>query len=290
MNVKEYLIRHYTQGTTERYLRDIQTYLVHVGEAKAVTATYSDIMNYIGELRKRHTPENIRVILQGIKKYYNWLNHEGIREDHPCKYLLLRDKRSDDIQVQDLFTTQELELLMDRRERYPLLKIKNQVVISLLIYQGLTVGEITNLTINDIDLNEGTVYIKRTSKTNNRTLKLKNRQFMLFHGYINQTRPEMLKTTTDNLIITKLGTAETGEGINYLVETFKYLFPERNLNPKTIRQSVIANLLKQGNDLRVVQVFAGHRYPSSTERYKQNNVEELKAALEKYHPLNKASE
>ena len=48
---------------------------------------------------------------------------------------------------------------------------------------------------------------------------------------------------------------------------------------------MIANLLKSGNDLRVVQAFAGHKYPSATERYKQTQVEELKQAVLKHHPL-----
>jgi integrase/recombinase XerD len=64
-----------------------------------------------------------------------------------------------------------------------------------------------------------------------------------------------------------------------------HLFPDRSLNAKTTRQSVIANLLKQGHDLRLVQVFAGHKHPSSTERYRQTGVEELKAGIIKYHPL-----
>jgi hypothetical protein len=49
--------------------------------------------------------------------------------------------------------------------------------------------------------------------------------------------------------------------------------------------SVITNLLKQKKDLRVVQVFAGHKKPSSTERYRQTGLEELKAAVLKHHPL-----
>jgi len=62
------------------------------------------------------------------------------------------------------------------------------------------------------------------------------------------------------------------------------MFPDRNLNPRTIRQSVITNLLKEGKDLRVVQVFAGHK-KSTTEKYRQSGLEELQAAIEKYHPL-----
>jgi integrase/recombinase XerD len=46
-------------------------------------------------------------------------------------------------------------------------------------------------------------------------------------------------------------------------ETPKPLFPNRDLNAKTIRQSVITNLLKQKKDLRAVHVFAGHKKPGS---------------------------
>ncbi|MBX9850584.1 MAG: tyrosine-type recombinase/integrase [Cytophagaceae bacterium] len=59
----------------------------------------------------------------------------------------------------------------------------------------------------------------------------------------------------------------------------------RKVNCQTIRQSVVTNLLKAGNDLRIVQVFAGHKYPSTTERYKQTNVEALKMAISIYHPI-----
>ena len=72
---------------------------------------------------------------------------------------------------------------------------------------------------------------------------------MLFYNYINETRPKLLKGQAErsrSLILTKAGTPEKGEGISYFLETSKHLFPDRNLNMKTIRQSVIANLLKSG--------------------------------------------
>ncbi len=108
---------------------------------------------------------------------------------------------------------------------------------------------------------------------------------MLFYEYIQKVRPELLKSETDRLVVTFRGTPESGEGINYLVETFKPQFPDRNLNARTIRQSVITNLLKEGKDLRVVQVFAGHKKIGTTEKYRQSGLEELQAAIEKHHPL-----
>jgi integrase/recombinase XerD len=153
------------------------------------------------------------------------------------------------------------------------------------IYQGLTTGDIVNLTLNEIDLEEGTIYLKATPKLNRRTLKLKPNQIMLFYKYINEERPKLLKQGTDTLILTKLGTPEVGHSFKNLFKPFKKQFPGRTLHAKTIRQSVIANLLRSGHDLRLVQTFAGHKYPSATERYRQTGIEELKAGIEKYHPL-----
>ena len=280
----EYLNKRHTKATAKRYFRDIEIY--QKANPNHKTATYGDIMDYIGNLRKKYSnPESIKTILHGIKKYYSYLVYSGQRKDHPCKFIHLKEKQNRNIQLQDLFTPEELELLLERKERYQDLKIRNQVILSLLIYQGLTTGELTRLEINDIDLEKGEIYIKSSSKLNSRTLKLKSKQILIFHKYISELRPKIIRKSTENLIINKIGNPESGEQISYLVSTFKHLFPERNLNPKTIRQSVITNLLKSGNDLRIVQVFAGHKYPSATERYKQTNVEELKKQVQKYHPL-----
>lgn len=286
MTLNEYLAARHTKGTAKRYMEAIRDYHKAVSEQKAQTATYTEIMAYIGKLRERYnSPKTVKSCLHGIKKYYSWLIHTGQRKDHPCKYLRLRDKESRDIQLQDLFSEQELGLLMERKERYPRLEIKNRAMISLLIYQALTGGEIAKLTIHDLNLEEGTVRVKPSVKLNGRTLKLQNNQVMLFYKYIFESRPKLLKEETTKLFIGMRGTAENHEGVNYLVKTYKKLFPEKNLNPKTIRQSVIANKLKLGHDLRVVQHFAGHKYPSSTERYKQTQVEELKHQVLRHHPL-----
>lgn len=55
-------------------------------------------------------------------------------------------------------------------------------------------------------------------------------------------------------------------------------------NCDQIRASVITQWLKQ-YDIRKVQYLAGHKYVSSTEEYKANNIDELQDDITKYHPL-----
>ena len=281
MSLQEYLQQRHAGGTVKRYLREIRLFVAWVENPER--AGYQQIMDYIGELRRSGLDASPP--LYAIKQYYSYLVAIGIRGDHPARSIRLRDKTKKDIQLQDLFKAEELALLLERKERYPILKNRNQIIISLLIYQALTNGDIKNLEVGDIHLEAGTVHIKAQRKTGARTLKLQPRQIFWLMNYIGEDRPRLIKTDTQKLIISKLGTEENGEGISYLIECCRHLFPDRKLNAKTIRQSVIANLLKSGNDLRVVQTFAGHKYPSATERYKQTQVEQLKQAVLKHHPL-----
>ncbi len=279
--LKEYLNKRLAPSSVKRYLKEIQTYLSKTKEAE--TATYGEIVGYIGKCRT--ISNNVAVILHALQHYYGYLVHIGKRTNNPAKAIKLRDRKNRDVQIQDLFTGAELEKLLNRKERYRLLKNRNKIIISLLIYQGLTNAEIKNIRLNDINLEQGTVYIKAGRRTNKRTLQLKAGQVYWIMEYLNQDREQLRSVKTDKLILSKKGTAESGEGISYLIETMKTLYPDRTLNPKTIRQSVITNLLKAGEDLRIVQVFAGHKYPSTTERYRVQKTEALKQQIFKYHPL-----
>ena len=284
--IENYLQKYYSPDTAKAYKREIEIYLSNYPTAS--TANYKDLTNYIGALRQRYNkPATISRILSSIKVYYDYLCSEGIRNDNPTKAIKLRDKQSRDIQLQDLFTTEELEILLNRKERYTNLDYRNKVLSSLLIYQALHPREIENLLIENINLDSGSIYIKSTYKTNSRTLQLKSNQILLFHHYINEIRPKLLQQTQSNVLLIGIRSGiMTGEDITkHIKRSFKELYPNRKVNAQTIRQSVITNLLKQGHDLSLVQNFAGHKYPSTTEKYKQSEIETLKAAVNKYHPL-----
>ncbi len=77
----------------------------------------------------------------------------------------------------------------------------------------------------------------------------------------------------------------SSDSIQRMVFRYQYLFPDKTLPRQTIRMSVTRNLLKEGKDIRIVQVYMGHKSPGTTEKYKQSHTEELKAEIQKYHPL-----
>jgi len=292
MTLHDYLYKTYAPGTARQYLIDINHYLKMAGDPQQ--ATYSDIMAYLSILRNRYQRgTTVQRILAALKAYYQWLVESGQRSDHPCSSLRLRDRKDHRIQVQDLFTLKELQLLLQQEPSYwhgavrgrSSIIGRNKVILALLIYQALSQRNIIELKVEDINLNQATIIIKATHTLNERILPLHPQQIMLVNRYLTKERPLLLNSDNPYLIITRRGNRETGCAVRKVVEGFKHLFPLKKLCAQSIRQSVIANLLKGGKDIRVVQVFAGHKSPRATERYRQSGVEELKAAVKKYHPL-----
>lgn len=270
--LETYLKENLAEKTALSYLYTINHFLKINPKAKRFK--YQDIVDYMNEVGKMKTNTDYQVrILSAIKKYYDYLVMFGYRNDHPCRQLTIKKINNRMIQVQDLFSTEELQMLLGRENRYQHLDSRNQVLISLLIYQGLSSQELVNLRLQDIDLDAATIYIKGTTNQKKRTMELMNKQMIIFSKYINEVRPKLLKGTSSALLLGKLGRPISVDGIHAVLEPLKMLFPDRNLNPKTIRMSVICNWLNEKKmSLEKTQELAGHKWPGTTEKYiKVNN-------------------
>ncbi|MDX6187764.1 tyrosine-type recombinase/integrase [Flavobacterium sp. Fl-318] len=285
LKIEDFLLQNYSEQTVKSYMFAINHFLVMNPKAKRYK--YRNIVEYMEEIGKQQTNAKYRVvILSAIKKYYDFLIMSGYREDHPCRKLNIKVNSNQAVQVQDLFSSEELQLLMTRENRYENLDTRNSVLLNLLIYQGLTSDEIIRLNVQDIDLDAGTIYIKASSNLNNRRLQLLAKQILLFSKYINEVRPRMLRSATDKLIITKLGKSIAVNSIHAMIEPLKPLFPDKNLNPKTIRMSVICNWLNEEKlALEHVQELAGHKWPGTTEKYFKADSLQQRELINRFFPL-----
>lgn len=289
MTLKEYLQNEYSKTSISGYENMINRFLLWA-ESKADKATYTDILEYIGLLREQNLhPKSLRNNLFAIKIYYRYLIKTGKRKDHPCRFLYLKDQINRAIQVEALYPKEVLENLFETwQSRKTEHQTRDKIIISLLVYQALLVLEIVQIKVSDINLENGTIKIKGNTKSKGRTLSLKPNQILLFHNYLkneyksyrNKQKPSKRQ---NYFLLSEKGLQLWQGGINRMINESKDR--QNKLIPLKIRQSVIAHLLKEGGDIRIVQEFAGHRNTGSTEAYKQTGLEELKAAIDKLHPL-----
>src|SRR5690606_26118239 len=122
-------------------------------------------------------------------------------------------------------------------------------------------------------------------RNNAREMELKSWQVLDLLEYVNEIRPEIAKynkTHNEALLIPQTHFSDLLQRniiqkqlkkINHKVTTINHL-----------RASVIVNWLGQYN-IRKVQYLAGHKYISSTEKYRQNNLENLHEAVNEFHPI-----
>jgi integrase/recombinase XerD len=259
-------------------------------------ATFKDILNYIEHLRKNYDlhPKTLRHCLYGVKIYFNYLLETGQRKDHPCSELFLKDKIDKQIQVDNLYSSETLEKFFEtyqiKKKKY--LENRNKVIISLLIYQALTVKEIAELEVQNINLEKCEIFIKASEELTakspqSRTLPLQAKQILLIYNYLEKDRIKLLKYNNKQesniFILGQYGEKINPHGISKMINEQKP--KSEQIQPMKIRQSVIANLLKKENDTRIVQVFSGHRRASTTIQYKQTELEQLQNAVNNYHPI-----
>lgn len=284
MKLKRFIYENHSPNTAKNYLFEINHFLV--ANPKARFYKHSDIVKWVESLIDKYPAVNTRIrMLCAVKRYYDYLLFIGKRNDQPCKSLRIRRRRTQ-IQTQDLFTPIELQLLMNRPNRYRHLDSRNKIIISLLIIQGLSSEELTDLNISNVDFDSGTINIKATRTISGRELELSKYQITLLENYIFNTRPQLIKVKTNRLILNKLGKPISIEGIFAVIETMKAIFPDKILNPERIRMSMISHWL---NDRRLpveeVMDLSGLKWPSSVLMYRRIDIDAQREIINKLHPL-----
>lgn len=286
MNLQNYLQNELSEGTIKTYLYEIEKFKKHYKNPEKLS--YQNIMEYVELLRKNYNPQSVKRTVYAIKKYYDYLVETGKIKINIAANIKIKDGKENPIQLQELLTEKELQKLLEpRKERYPILEKRNQIIISLLVNQALLVSDIEKLKTEDMDLKNARIRILKSGITNERILELKAEQILLFYEYLKEERDLLANNRqpkTNNFLLGKLGTKITADDINYLVSTYKKNFTKK-LTSITIRQSVIKLKLDQGENLRKVQYFAGHKNADTTEKYRETGINALQTAINQFHPI-----
>jgi integrase/recombinase XerD len=150
------------------------------------------------------------------------------------------------------------------------------------VYQDLHIEEISRLEPVNIHLKEGNIFVKGTSCSNERWVPLQAHQVGELQAYIQANRFK-----EGVFLVWPVRKDASGKNIqNRMQHMIRQL---QKLNPKItnanqIRSSVITAWLQRYH-LRQVQYMAGHKYVSSTERYRVLNADDWPSELQKHHPM-----
>lgn len=294
MDFREYLLQNrYSESTIRVHLlriRRLQSWLKNQGIEESGMA-YPQMLQYTKYLQteKGYERQSINNELRAIKLYHDHLIEENIAMENPATDMTIRGTRTK--AIGELLEAEELE---DLYYSYPTghhdtffkaSKLRDKVVIGLMVFQGVTTMELHHMQEEHLQLKKGKVDVPSTRRSNARTLKLQPCQMMELLQYVEEARPYLSKRDRGNNP-EKLFFGSIDQ-MHSITSRILKVMKENNQKIKgcsSLRTSIIINWLKIYS-LRKVQIMAGHRYISSTEKYMQDDIENLHEIVESFHPI-----
>lgn len=281
MTFKQYLFnKNYSNETIRKYVQEVHQFEQFL-ESDISQATYNEIMDYMRFVQSKVTNKTAEKKLAALKNYFDYLIQIGENLHNPAAHIKIKGIQRR--QLYDILKPSELESLYHQFPHETTIEKRNKVMIGLLVFQGITTADLQNLRPEDLQLREGIIHIPETKKSNYRDLLLKPYQLLDFQEYLLQIRPNLNIYKREVMFLSSEGNANLSNTIAKLLPKIQRIEPKvKSLNQ--IRSSVITRWI-QGTNLREAQYRAGHRFISSTEKYKVNDIEDLKEDLRKFFPI-----
>lgn len=294
------LKKNYSSTTIAGFIKDAQKFQAWIKKEniEIENIIYNDITSYLqsfGDIAQ-HTKG---CYLRGVKQYFNFLIQKEECTDNPAAFIQLRGQKRKTLY--DILNRQELDKLyssytlpdeesINKNQNWFKAKVlaqkRNKAVLGLMLYQALDTKDLKLLTIKDVKLREGKIYIPGTRRSNERELKLEALQIIDLMEYILKTRHELLQLTgkqSEQLFIS-IGSSEKFTNIMVYLLKRLHRLNKKVTSAKQLKASVIVHWLRLYN-LRQVQYMAGHRYVSSTESFLINEMDGMIEDIDKYHPI-----
>ena len=269
-----------SKNTVEAYRNDLLSFAMFLNSQQA--DSFDKIKRfhfnaYIKELRdKNFSPTSITRQIASIKNWFNWLIANEITEQNPS---LILEQPKLPKKLPKVLTLNEIDSLLN--EPLPLLE---RAELELLYASGLRVSELTNITVQDINLSG--MFLKCTGKgSKQRIIPIGHKAAEAVVNYQKEREyiTKKYKIHTDYLFLKDDGEKITRQDVYKFIHKLGKDI-NRDISPHTIRHTFATHLLENGADLRVVQELLGHSDVATTQLYTHVSKKHLKDV---YFSINK---
>lgn len=262
-------------NTVEAYLTDLKQFAGYVNmDLTKVTINHiRSYMKHLTDLGRART--TITRAVSSIKEFYRYMESEFgivspaatlksyVRTEKLPKYLSLKD-------IQSILTTAAES------------RLKTKIICQLLYGTGIRVSELTNLKVEDIDLEEGFLNILGKGS--------KERLVPVLPGVLEDLEQYLVKNDiTSGYVFLKRGSkTEPMSRIsvaNLVTDVARRAGVDAQVSPHTMRHSYATHLVENGCDMATVQELLGHADIATTKIYAKVTKDAKKKALASFHPL-----
>ena len=220
--------------------------------------------------------------ISALKSFFNYLLFEGEIHSSP-----LNDIESPKIEnkLPEVLTEDEIKRLISSVNLDSEFGQRNKTIIEVLYGTGIRVSELIELKLSNIFFKEN--ILKVTGKGNKeRFVPLGKIALLEIKKYLNdRDKLKINSKFSDILFLNRYGRQLTRSMIFKVInDSSKNAEIDKKISPHTLRHSYATHLLKNGADLRTIQLILGHESITTTEIYTHLDTFHLEDVLKKYHP------
>lgn len=285
--------KNYSNNTIISYKNDLIQLLNYLRDykiLKKINVQYIDrsiLRKYIVYLKNcDYSARSISRKISVIRSFFKFLSREDVVKINPTINLITPKINK---KLPYFLYLQEVEKLIEAPPRDTIFGIRDRAILELLYGTGMRVGELVNLNISDIDLNEKTIRVfGKGSKE--RILPLGNPSMKAVQEYLDgrnlfRKNISIDKNDRNTLLLNRFGGRISARSIRrIIIKYMKMAGLNKKISPHVLRHSFATHLLGGGADLRSVQELLGHESLSTTQIYTHITKERLKIIYKKTHP------
>ena len=240
------------------------------------------VKNYLyNNLSNKKSRSQARSI-SAIKSYFNYLIFEGHIKKSP-----ISDIESPKLEkkLPEVLTELEIEKLIKSFDLQQNFGQRNRTIIEVLYGTGIRVSELVNLKLSNIFFKEN--IIKIIGKGNKeRFVPLGKIATIEIRKYLKIRDKSIIDSKfSDIVFLNRYGRGLTRSMIFKIIsDSYKRIGLNKKISPHTLRHSFATHLLKNGADLRTIQLILGHESITTTEIYTHLDTNHLDEVLKNFHP------
>jgi integrase/recombinase XerC len=164
------------------------------------------------------------------------------------------------------------------------LEARDVAMWELFYSSGLRLSELTQLDCTDIDLQEGSVFVRSGKGNRSRYVPVGGKACEAITAWL-QIRPAFANAQEMALFVSRLGKRIAPRSVEQRLQRWRIKQGVDNpVHPHKLRHSFASHLLEGSGDLRAVQELLGHANIATTQIYTHLDFQRLAAVYDQAHP------
>lgn len=161
---------------------------------------------------------------------------------------------------------------------------RDRAIFELIVSTGIRISELVNLNLSHF--NNFNYEIRILGKGNKERIVLYGDKCKTYLNEYLKIRSTFLPGNNENaLFLNNSGKRLSDRGVRFiLTKRTDEMAMKKKISPHSLRHSYATLMIKNGADIRTVQILLGHSSLSTTQIYTHLNLDELKDVHYKYHP------